>query len=96
MALTDGGAGLEAFLQKNCNRPDLVVILDFYHAASYREKLAQATGPQDEAPAVTRAEEWCGLLKRAGGTLTRAALREWDGPVRKSAAWREQWATVQG
>jgi hypothetical protein len=34
VALTDGGTGLESFVQKNFNRPDLVVILDFYHAAS--------------------------------------------------------------
>src|SRR5262249_11163553 len=35
VALTDGGSGLEAFMQQNFNRPDLVLILDFYHAASY-------------------------------------------------------------
>ena len=35
VALTDGGNGLEGFCQENFNRPDLVLILDFYHAASY-------------------------------------------------------------
>ncbi len=48
VALTDGGNGLEDFAQKNFNRADLVVILDFYHAASYLEKLAKALHPQDE------------------------------------------------
>ena len=47
VALTDGGSGLEDFAQKNFNRPDLVLILDFYHAASYLEKLAKALHPQD-------------------------------------------------
>ena len=51
VALTDGGSGLEAFCQKNFNRPDLVVILDFYHAADYLKKLAKALHPQDEEQA---------------------------------------------
>ena len=48
VALTDGGSGLEEFVRKNFNRADLVVILDFYHAASYLEELAQALHPGDE------------------------------------------------
>ena len=49
VALTDGGNGLEAFVQRTSTAPDLVVILDFYHAASYLEKLAKALHPQDGA-----------------------------------------------
>jgi hypothetical protein len=45
IARTDGGAGLEAFARTNFNRADLVVLVDFYHAASYWEQLAQALHP---------------------------------------------------
>ncbi len=59
--------GLEAFMQKNFNRADLVPILDFYHAASYLEKLAKALHPQDETASQSQAERWCSLLKAEGG-----------------------------
>ena len=94
IALTDGGAGLEAFMQKNFNRADLVPILDFYHAASYLEKLAKALHPQDETASQSQAERWCSLLKAEGGALTLEVLRQWDWPARKSAALREQLETV--
>jgi hypothetical protein len=94
IALTDGGSGLEAFLQQNFNRPDLMLILDFYHAASYLEKLAKALHPQDEAASQSQAEQWCSLLKAEGGAVMREVLRQWDWPPRKSAALREQLAAV--
>ena len=94
VALTDGGSGLEEFVQKNFNRPDLVVILDFYHAASYLEKLAKALHPQDEGASVAQAEQWCGLLKAEGGALMLEVLRQWAWPARPSAALREQLAEV--
>jgi hypothetical protein len=94
IALTDGGAGLEAFMQRNFNRADLVLILDFYHAASYLEKLAKALHPQDEKASQSQAEQWCSLLKAEGGALTLEVLRHWDWPARKSAALREQLETV--
>jgi hypothetical protein len=96
VALTDGGSGLEGFMQKNFNRPDLVLILDFYHAASYLEGLARALHPQDEAAAQAQAEQWCSLLKAEGGALTLEVLRQWDWPARKSAALREQLGAVLG
>lgn len=96
VALTDGGAGLEEFAQKNFNRPDLVLILDFYHAASYLEKLAKALYPHDEVKAKQQAEQWCSLLKAEGGALTMEVLREWDWPARKSATLREQLEAVLG
>lgn len=67
VALTDGGAGLEEFVRMNFNRPDLVLILDFYHAASYLERLARTLHPRDEGRAVSQAEQWCRLLKEEGG-----------------------------
>ena len=95
VALSDGGNGLEDFVRQNFNRADLVVILDFYHAASYLEKLAKALYPDDEALSVAQAEQWCRLLKEEGGATTLAVLREWRWPERRSAALKEQWATVQ-
>ena len=45
IALTDGGNGLEDFLRENFGRPDLVVILDFWHVAEYLADLAKARAP---------------------------------------------------
>jgi hypothetical protein len=67
IALTDGGGGLEAFAEKNFSRPDLVVILDFYHAADYLKELARALYPKHAEQAQAQAEEWCRLLKAEGG-----------------------------
>lgn len=95
VALTDGGSGLEEFARRNFNRPDLVLILDFYHAASYLEELAKALHPGDPEQAVGQAKQWCSLLKEEGGATTLAVLREWDWPRRQSPALREQWAQVE-
>ena len=96
VALTDGGNGLEDFCQKNFNRPDLVLILDFYHAASYLGDLAKALFPQEEGKAKEQAEQWCRLLKQEGGTTTLAVLENAEWPARKSAALKEQLETTRG
>jgi hypothetical protein len=96
IALTDGGGGLESFAQQNFNRADLVVILDFYHAADYLKELARALYPKQEEQAQEQAEQWCRLLKTEGGAATLAVLREWDWAARPSAALRDQWQKVQG
>jgi hypothetical protein len=93
VGLTDGGAGLEEFLRVYF--PLAVVILDFWHAASYLRELAQALHPSDEETASVVAGQWCRLLKEEGGAVTLAALRAWDWPVRRSVALREQWARVE-
>jgi hypothetical protein len=95
VALSDGGNGLESLLQSYFNRADLVVILDFYHAASYVEALARALHPDEEAQAATQAEHWCRLLKEEGGATTLAVLREWEWPRRKSSAWRAAWQALE-
>ncbi len=95
VALSDGGNGLEGLLQSHFNRVDLVVILDFYHAASYVEALAHALHPDDEAQAAQQAEQWCRLLKEEGGATTLAVLREWAWPTRKSSAWRAAWQALE-
>ncbi len=84
VALTDGGNGLEEFCRQNFARPDLVVILDFYHAASYLEKLAQALFPHDADQATGQAEQWCRLLKEEGGAATLAVLENAEWPARAS------------
>lgn len=87
IVLSDGGNGLEDFLRNNFNRPDVVVILDFYHAASYLEKLAQALLPKDTERSKAQAEAWCHTMKHQGGT---AILQELQGlPVPRGAAARE-------
>jgi hypothetical protein len=96
VALSDGGNGLEEFLQTNFNRADLVVILDFWHAASYLEGLAKALHASDEAAAQQQAEQWCRLLKQEGGAVTLAVLENWLWPARPSAQLREQREKVQG
>jgi len=95
VALSDGGNGLENFAQQNFNRADLVLILDFYHAASALEKLAKALHPTAEEAAVAQAQQWCQLLKHEGGAVVLAALREWQWPARQSATLRAQRQTVE-
>src|SRR5436309_8254406 len=95
VAMTDGGNGVDDFMRENFGRPDLVVILDYWHAASYLEDLAKAAHPSDEEAAGKLAREWCRLLKEEGGALALAVLREWDFGPRKSAGLREQLARVE-
>jgi hypothetical protein len=95
VALSDGGNGLESLLQSHFNRVDLVVILDFYHAASYVQALADALHPDAEEQAALQAEQWGRLLKAEGGATTLAVLRQWDWPVRKSSAWRAAWQALE-
>jgi hypothetical protein len=94
VALTDGGSGLEGFLRENFGRPDLVVILDFWHAASYLEDLAREVYPADEAASGELAGEWCRLLKEEGGAAALAVLQEWDFGPRRPKGLREQLARV--
>lgn len=94
VALTDGGNGLEDFCRENFNRADLVLILDFYHAASYLEALAKALFPQAEEEAKAQAERWRRLLKAEGGAVTLAVLENTEWPARKSAALKEALETT--
>jgi hypothetical protein len=101
VALTDGGNGLEDFVRANFGRPDLVVILDFWHAAEYLGDLAKALHADDEERAQAQTATWCQLLKQEGGAATLAILREWDcrrGGRRRCASnwsgWRSTSATT--
>ena len=73
--MCDGGSGREDFFTDNFGRPELVVILDFGHAASYLEKLAKALFPKDEARSTAQAEAWCHTMKHQGGQAILAELR---------------------
>ena len=82
IGLTDGGNGLEQFLQKNFPR-DLVVILDFWHAAEHLADLAKTFHPTDEEAAQTLTQEWCQILKRQGGQAIVAVLEKLELPPRR-------------
>ena len=96
VAISDGGAGLEDFLRTNFPRVD-AVILDFFHAAEYLAKLAQALHPGDEIASGERTTAWARLLRDEGGPARIAVREEWDWPsakglqaVREHEAW-EAW-----
>jgi hypothetical protein len=76
IGLSDGGSGLEDFLQKNFNRANLVIILDFWHPASYLETLARTLHPADEEKRQAQAQAWCHTMKHQGG---RAILKVLQG-----------------
>jgi len=63
IALTDGGNGLEEFI--DVNFPGAVKILDFQHAAGHLASLAQALCPAGGTEKLLTA--WCHTLKHAGG-----------------------------
>jgi hypothetical protein len=81
IALTDGGNGLEAFMETNFPRVE-VVILDFWHAAEYLTKLAQVLHANDEKKSQEQKEQWCRLLKEEGGTTMLSVLEQWDWPAK--------------
>lgn len=63
IALTDGGAGLERFL--DVNFPQAEKILDFHHAAEHLNAFAKRYRPGKGAEPLAKA--WCHSLKHAGG-----------------------------
>ena len=80
VGLTDGGSGLEAFVDSNFPRVE-VVILDFYHAADYLTRLAQVLHARDEGKAHAQAQQWRSLLKAEGGHVLISTLEQWDWPT---------------
>lgn len=85
LALTDGGNGLEDFARQNFGRPDLVVILDFWHAAEYLADLAKALHPGDQEQSAALKEAWCHTMKHAGGAAILAVLQQVPLPKRRPA-----------
>lgn len=74
IAISDGGAGLEAWLRGNFGRVE-AVILDFYHAAEYLGTLSRALHPEDEAAREEWLGLWCHRLKHEGGAAVIEGLR---------------------
>jgi hypothetical protein len=72
IALSDGGAGLEATLRKFF--PKAVIILDFWHAKEHLVELAQALHPHDDDARKQWLDEWCHQLKHEGGRAVLARL----------------------
>jgi hypothetical protein len=81
IGLSDGGNGLEARLEENFPRVEMI-ILDFFHPAERLTGLARLLHPQDEADAEAQARWWRQLLKEEGGAVLAAVLGEWDWPRR--------------
>lgn len=92
IGLSDGGNGLENFLTKNFPR-DLVVILDFWHAAEYLADLAKALHPADEALRQQTLTAWCQTMKHQGGQGIVAELEKLVLPPRQPAV-RTQYETT--
>jgi hypothetical protein len=74
IALTDGGNGLEEFV--DVNFPRAVKILDFQHAAGYVHGLAHQY--REGAAAERLAAAWCHTLKHAGGQQLIRVLERLD------------------
>lgn len=72
IALTDGGSGLEEFLQANF--PRAVRILDFWHAKEHLTELSLALEPSNEPGRKRWLDEQCHRLKHEGGAAVLAQL----------------------
>jgi hypothetical protein len=84
VALTDGGNGLDAFM--DANFPRAVRILDFYHAAEHLGDFAKAYLGGDATAAEKLTEDWSHRMKHEGGTAILATLVALDLTGRSPAA----------
>jgi len=84
IGLTDGGNGLEPFVQKSFPRVE-VVILDFWHVSDHLGDLARTLHPQDEEQAKEQKGQWCHLLKHEGGEALIRVLETMPLPERRPA-----------
>lgn len=76
VAISDGGAGIEDWLQLNFPRAEAVV-LDFYHAAEHLCDWAKVLHA-DETEAKSVGASWCHRLKHEGGTPVLTDLQTLD------------------
>ena len=96
IGLTDGGNGLEDFVRHNFPGPqggELIVILDFWHAADYLQELAKALHPGDEETRQALLACWCHIMKHEGGHRIVEELGKLPLPPRRPAV-REQYETT--
>lgn len=94
IGLSDGGNGLENFLQQNFNRPNMAVILDFWHPSGYLEVLAGALY-DDEEKRVEQVQAWCHTMKHGGGAAILKVLKELDIPKNNKAALQARQDAVE-
>jgi hypothetical protein len=94
IGLSDGGNGLESFVQKSFPLVE-VVILDFWHVSDHLGDLARTLYPQDEEPAQAHKSQWCHVLKHEGGAALVKVLQDWPLPERRPAV-RAKHAEVLG
>jgi hypothetical protein len=85
LGLCDGGNGLENFLRTNFPGPlkhgtELVLILDFWHAADSLLKLAKTIHPTDEEQRQALMTAWCHTMKHEGGSRIVADLEQFPLP----------------
>jgi hypothetical protein len=93
VALTDGGNGLDDFM--DVHFPRAVRVLDFYHAAEHLGDLAKAYSGGDAAAAGELTEGWGHRMKYEGGGAILATLEALDLEGRSAAA-REEHRLVTG
>jgi hypothetical protein len=91
IALTDGGNGLEEFL--DANFPRAVKVLDFQHAAGNLTALAKLLRPGPAADPLLAA--WCHTLKHAGGAQLLRVLGRLP-PRRMTPECRAEYERVLG
>lgn len=81
IGLTDGGNGLEPFVQRSFPRVE-TVILDFWHVSDHLGDLARTLHPHDEDQAKDQKGEWCTVLKHEGGKAIITKLESMTIPQR--------------
>lgn len=94
IGLTDGGNGLEPFVQTSFPRVE-VVILDFWHVSDHLGELARTLHPLEEEKAKEQKAQWCHVLKHEGGAALVQILETMPLPVR-CPALRDKHAEVLG
>jgi hypothetical protein len=90
IALTDGGSGLENFIDVNFPRAEK--ILDFQHAAEYVNDFAKAYHPGEEGDKL--AKSWCHQLKHEGGKVVLAIFEDLNRCKMTPAAQQEHDKTL--
>lgn len=95
IAITDGGNGLEAALQRHL-ADDLTTVLDWYHAAAHLSAFAKVLHAQDEAAETAWAQQAQGILYEQGGAALLTHLQALKLPPRTPTATREELRRLAG
>jgi hypothetical protein len=88
VAISDGGSGIEDWLEQNFPRVQ-AVILDFFHAAEHLCEWVKALHPDDEPTIGRLSQDWCHRLKHQGGAVVLEALRQVDVSGRSASVQEE-------